>query len=63
MSEDNINKDRQSTSNPQFPDEYCRLDDTFTDFDLKHVPVELLRKHFVNFKDYIKKDDDTCPNQ
>lgn len=51
-----ISKDLESKSNPQFPDDHCRLDNTFVDFDLKKIPVELLKKQFVNFKDYIKQD-------
>lgn len=48
-----ISENLESKSNPQFPDDYCRLDDTFVDFDLKKIPVELLRKQFRNFKVYL----------
>lgn len=51
-----LKHNNDSKSNPQFPDDHCRLDDTFVDFDLKNIPVELLKKQFVNFKDYIKQD-------
>lgn len=40
-------------SNPQFPDKYCELDKTFTDFDLRHVQTYLLEKSFRNFKIYL----------
>lgn len=51
--EDFILENKNYKSNHIFPDEYCKLDKTFTDFSLKNIPLKFLKKQFKNFKVYL----------
>lgn len=51
--EDFILENKNYKSNPIFPDEYCMLNKTFTDFSLKDIPLKFLKKQFKNFKIYL----------